>query len=130
MILIYPDLWDIYHSSHFLCYFSHIFKFRSNVYWMRRCWSLFLSFDNFWHTRIAANKAALKAMIVNRIADVFSITGILYILLLFKTTDYITVIALVPYVKETSIFFFNTSFSSITFISFFLFLGAIVNQHK
>lgn len=31
---------------------------------------------NFWFTRILANKAALKAMIMNRIADVFFIIAI------------------------------------------------------
>ena len=31
---------------------------------------------NFWFTRLLANKAALKAMIMNRIADVFFIMGI------------------------------------------------------
>ena len=43
---------------------------------------------NFWYTRILANKAALKAMIMNRIADVFFILGIILIFLTFRTTDY------------------------------------------
>jgi len=32
---------------------------------------------NFWYKRILANKAAIKAMLMNRIADVFFILGIL-----------------------------------------------------
>ena len=39
---------------------------------------------NFWYTRILANKAALKAMIMNRIADVFFVLGIILIFLTFK----------------------------------------------
>jgi NADH-quinone oxidoreductase subunit L len=39
---------------------------------------------NFWFTRILANKAALKAMIMNRIADVFFIIAILVIFLNIK----------------------------------------------
>jgi len=46
---------------------------------------------NFWFTRILANKAALKAMIMNRIADVFFCLGIVLILLIFKTCDYLLV---------------------------------------
>ena len=38
---------------------------------------------NFWYNRIAANKAAIKAMLMNRIADVFFIFGIILIFILF-----------------------------------------------
>jgi NADH:ubiquinone oxidoreductase subunit 5 (subunit L)/multisubunit Na+/H+ antiporter MnhA subunit len=31
---------------------------------------MFLFINHFWYTRLLANKAALKAMIMNRIADV------------------------------------------------------------
>ena len=51
---------------------------------------------NFWFTRILANKAALKAMIMNRIADVFFIIAVLIIFMIFKTTDYVVVFNLVP----------------------------------
>lgn len=30
---------------------------------------------NFWYTRIQANKAALKAVLVNRIGDIFLLIG-------------------------------------------------------
>lgn len=32
---------------------------------------------NFWHTRVAANKSALKALLVNRVGDVFFLWGLL-----------------------------------------------------
>lgn len=61
---------------------------------------MFLLLINFWYTRILANKAALKAMIMNRIADVFFIIAILLIFLTFKTTDYILVFNLLPFIAN------------------------------
>lgn len=59
---------------------------------------------NFWFTRILANKAALKAMIMNRIADVFFIIAVLIIFMTFKTTDYVVVFNLVPLILNQSLF--------------------------
>jgi len=64
-------------------------------------------------------------MIMNRIADVFFIIGITYILLIFKTTDYLTVMALLPYIESNSVIFLGGEFKSLTIIAFFLFIGAI-----
>lgn len=54
---------------------------------------MFLFTNNFWFTRVLANKAALKAMIMNRIADVFLSIGIILILITFKTSDYLVSLA-------------------------------------
>ena len=48
---------------------------------------------NFWFTRLQANKAAIKAMIVNRVGDFFLFLGILFIFgetfsLVFKNLKY------------------------------------------
>lgn len=80
---------------------------------------------NFWFTRIAANKAALKAMIMNRIADVFFIIAIIFILNIFKTTDYLIVFNLIPFILSDNIIFMNMALSKISIICFFLFIGAI-----
>jgi len=80
---------------------------------------------NFWFTRILANKAALKAMIMNRIADVFFIFGIIIVLLTFNTTDYLIVFDLINFIKNDDIVFLCISFNKLIFISFFLFIGAI-----
>jgi NADH:ubiquinone oxidoreductase subunit 5 (subunit L)/multisubunit Na+/H+ antiporter MnhA subunit len=40
---------------------------------------------SFWYTRFLAVKAAVKAMLVNRIADVFFIIAIIYLFIIFKT---------------------------------------------
>jgi len=80
---------------------------------------------NFWYTRILANKAALKAMIMNRIADVFFVLGIILILITFKTTDYLIVFNLIDFIKHENVIFFNLSVNILDLICFFLFIGAI-----
>ena len=80
---------------------------------------------NFWYTRIVANKAAIKAMLMNRIADVFFIFAIILLLYYFKTLNYILIFSLVDYIENYSVFFFFTDVRIIDLILFFLFLGAI-----
>jgi NADH:ubiquinone oxidoreductase subunit 5 (subunit L)/multisubunit Na+/H+ antiporter MnhA subunit len=59
---------------------------------------MFVSFDKFLIYTYQANKAALKAMIINRLADVFFILGIICICFVFQTADYIIVFSVVGYV--------------------------------
>jgi proton-translocating NADH-quinone oxidoreductase chain L len=73
---------------------------------------------NFWFTRLQANKAAIKAMVVNRVGDFFLFLGIL---ILYDETYS---------VEFTSIFAFSEEFLSegVYFYKlghFFLFLGAM-----
>jgi len=80
---------------------------------------------NFWYTRILANKAALKAMIMNRIADVFFVLGIILIFLTFKTSNYSIVFNNIDFILFENISFFNFTISKIDFICFFLLIGGI-----
>ena len=80
---------------------------------------------NFWYNRIAANKAAIKAMLMNRIADVFFIFGIVLILYYFKTLNYLLVFSLMDYIQEYYIFILFWNIKIVDLIVFFLFLGAI-----
>ena len=52
---------------------------------------------NFWFTRIQSNKAAIKAMIFNRIGDFSLIIALLIIFINFKTLDYQIISALIPF---------------------------------
>ena len=80
---------------------------------------------NFWYNRIAANKGAIKAMVMNRIADVFFIIGILFLLWKFKTTDYIIVFSLIDYIKDINFYLIFGEIKLLNLIAFLLFIGAI-----
>jgi NADH-ubiquinone oxidoreductase chain 5 len=80
---------------------------------------------NFWFTRIQANKAAIKAMILNRIGDFCLIIGILLIYVNFKAVDYATVSTLAPFFKDAEVNFLNMNLNLLTLIGIFLFLGAV-----
>ncbi len=80
---------------------------------------------NFWFTRIQANKAAIKAMILNRIGDFGLVIGILIIFVEYKAVDYATVFALTPIFTNKVFHFLNFDFDLISLICFFLFIGAV-----
>ena len=80
---------------------------------------------NFWYGRLQANKAALKAMIVNRIGDFGLALGVFAIFLVFQGVEYSVVFALAPYFYNDLIIFFNYKFDALTLICLFLFVGAV-----
>jgi NADH-ubiquinone oxidoreductase chain 5 len=80
---------------------------------------------NFWFTRVQANKAAIKAMIINRIGDFCLIIAILTMYVNFKAVDYATVAALTPFFKSQTVNFLNMDFNILSLICIFLFLGAV-----
>ncbi len=80
---------------------------------------------NFWFTRIQANKAAIKAMVLNRIGDFGLVLGILIIFVKFKAVDYATVFALTPLFVKHDFIFLNINFNLIDIIGFLLLIGAI-----
>jgi NADH-ubiquinone oxidoreductase chain 5 len=79
---------------------------------------------NFWFTRIQANKAAIQAMLVNRVGDFALSLGIFGIFLEFKSVDYLTVFASVPLVLDSNLVIFGFGFNSINLICILLFIGA------
>jgi NADH-ubiquinone oxidoreductase chain 5 len=80
---------------------------------------------NFWFTRIQANKAAIKAMVVNRIGDFGLSLGILTLFIHFKAVDYATIFSLIPFYENENFYFLNFEFNLLSLISFFLLIGAI-----
>lgn len=80
---------------------------------------------NFWFTRIQANKAAIKAMLINRIGDFCLILGILIMFVNFKVVDYASATIMTPFFKNKTINFLNLNFNVVTIIGIFLFLGAV-----
>lgn len=80
---------------------------------------------NFWFIRIQANKAAIKAMMMNRIGDFCLLIGMFLIFANYKSLDYATVAILTPFFKTHIINFLNLEANLLTVIGIFLFLGAV-----
>ena len=80
---------------------------------------------NFWFTRIQANKAAIKAMVINRIGDFSLLISIFLIFVYYKAVDYATVAALTPFFKYAAISFLNIKVDLLSIIGCFMFIGAV-----
>jgi NADH-ubiquinone oxidoreductase chain 5 len=57
---------------------------------------------NFWFTRLQANKAAIKAMVVNRIGDFGFALGIFGLFYMFKSIEFSTIFSMIPVMIEYS----------------------------
>lgn len=80
---------------------------------------------SFWYTRIQANKAAIKALIVNRVADLALTIGIVIIFYVFKSLDFNVVFPLAPFMLDSTIMCFNYEMPVLKVICILLFIGAM-----
>lgn len=80
---------------------------------------------NFWFTRVQANKAAIKAMIMNRIGDFGLSLGMMAIFYVFKTIDFETLFAIAPTMEGKKFVFLNYSVDILTTVCILLFIGSI-----
>ena len=80
---------------------------------------------NFWFTRLQANKAAIKAMIVNRVGDFGLIIGLSLMYALFKSLNYYVVFPLGFLYSLDTITILNIEFNYLSLICFFIFIGAV-----
>lgn len=72
---------------------------------------------NFWITRIKANKAAIKAMLLNRVGDIGLVLAMLMILKEFGSLNFTAILGLLEVLEVSK--------GKITVISLLLFLGAV-----
>tara|TARA_B100000586_G_scaffold255214_1_gene217120 strand:+ start:3282 stop:5192 length:1911 start_codon:yes stop_codon:yes gene_type:complete len=79
----------------------------------------------FWYKKDSANKAAIKAFIVNRVGDFGFAIGIFLIFVFFGTVNYNEVFQLVPEFSQKEINFLGFNSNLITLICLFLFVGAM-----
>ena len=79
----------------------------------------------FWYDRPAANAAAIKAFVVNRIGDFGFALGIFATFVLFETVDYDTIFAAAPGKAGASLMVFGVEFHAITVCPVLLFIGAM-----
>jgi len=80
---------------------------------------------NFWFTRLQANKAAIKAMLVNRVGDFGLALGIMGCFALFQTVDYSILFACAHTFSDHFVLFCNAKVHAITVVSCLLFIGAV-----
>ena len=80
---------------------------------------------NFWFTRIQANKAAIKAMLMNRIGDFSLIIGIIVIFISYKSVDYATVASVTPFLLMDTVNLLNFNLNLVAITGIFLFIGAV-----
>jgi len=80
---------------------------------------------SFWYTRMQANKAAIKALVVNRIADLALTIGIVSIFFVFKSFDFHVVFPLAPFFVNSTFVFLGYDWFVLTVICALLFIGAM-----
>ncbi len=79
----------------------------------------------FWYDRPAANAAAIKAFVVNRVGDFAFAVGIFAIFFVFGSLDFKTVFDAAPGVAGQSFRFLSWEFDILTTICVLLFIGAM-----
>lgn len=79
----------------------------------------------FWYDRPAANAAAMKAFVVNRVGDFGFALGIFGIFLLFDTVSFGAIFSAVPQFTEARIDFLGMDLPAIEILCFLLFIGAM-----
>jgi proton-translocating NADH-quinone oxidoreductase chain L len=80
---------------------------------------------NFWFTRIQANKAAIKAMLINRIGDFALLLAIFSSFFIFDSLDYDIIFSLAPLALDYRIAISSFQFLVLDLICILLFLGAM-----
>jgi len=80
---------------------------------------------NFWFTRIQANKAAIKAMMVNRLGDISLTLGIALIYIYFKSVRYAVVFASVKQHENLYFYLFGYDILVLDLICIFLLIAAV-----
>ncbi len=79
----------------------------------------------FWFKKESANKAAIKAFVVNRVGDFGFALGIFLIFYLFGTVNYTEVFAEIPNITDKNLLFLGITFNAIDLICLLLFIGAM-----
>ena len=79
----------------------------------------------FWFKKPSANKAAMKAFIVNRVADFAFALGIFTIFTIFNTVEFASIFEQAQYHKDATIKIFNHEYHSLTIGCLLLFVGCM-----
>ncbi len=79
----------------------------------------------YWYDRPAANRAAMKAFIVNRVGDLFFAVGIALVFSLFGTVEFPAIFAAVPQHQDALYHVLGVTWRAYEVIGILLFIGAM-----
>jgi len=123
------------HQSRFMSYLSLFTFFMLMLVTGDNLLSLFLGWEGvglcsylligFWFTRVLANQAAIKAMVVNRVGDFGLALGIFAVYSTFKSINFNTIFALAPTAQDAVLTIGNINLPALETISLLLFVGAV-----
>lgn len=80
---------------------------------------------NFWFTRVQANKAAIKAMLLNRVGDISFLFFISVFFFIFRTFDFLLILPVYETYKYAYLNFYFFHLHLYSFLSFFLVVAAV-----
>lgn len=80
---------------------------------------------NFWFIRIQANKAALKAMFINKLSDISLLLGIALINVLVASVDFSIIFSPLIYLYSNTIVFLDIPLNTLYLICLLLLFGAM-----
>ncbi len=127
------------HSTRFMCYLSIFTFFMLMLVTGDNLLQLFFGWEgvglasylliSFWFTRLQANKAAIKAMLVNRVGDFGLALGIMGCVCVFQSVDFSVIFACASSFADAAphntFVFCNTEVHALTTICILLFIGAV-----
>lgn len=79
----------------------------------------------FWNHKDSANKAAVKAFVVNRVGDFGLILGVMATFVVFGTIQFTEIFEAAPHAAHETMTFLGYEFHALTVICLLLFLGAV-----
>ena len=123
------------HIPRFMCYLSVFTFFMLMLVTADNFLQMFFGWEgvglasylliNFWFTRLQANKASIKAMLVNRIGDFGLALGIMMVFSVFKSVNFHAVFACAEIVSNTKGMFCGMEVDILNTICLLLFIGAV-----
>jgi len=80
---------------------------------------------NFWFIRIQANKAALKALFINKLSDLSLLLGIALINVLIASVDFSVIFSPLIYLYDSTVIFLDIPLNALYLVCFLFLFGAM-----